>query len=448
MILPKSLDLKNSLPNKNEDEDLTFFRKEFLSIYNNMYCLKPLKEYILKSILERFQIIVTGNCDLREIELSLHILTMTIPIGDYNTYQDIQHIFHLLFNIDFSNFQSKYVLLSYFDITYRFIQFKINDKLVLTKLLKIYFSGIGLMNQDTAYSIQVSIIFNKLLDKLKNSLDEELTEYIIYSLKNYLENLIHLRNFNLICENAVNFNSLSIVSGIRTVGENLKTQIFDFVFQYFNNVIQIHGMDEEKFNEIAKIITNFLKSVGYEVTLGNKKIFENFFNNFIKDCYLNLINYNQNSSRTRYSLITILQRLIIILGKDSINFLAFLFNEQIKSNDNETLEDTIKLLGNSVQILKNDSISLVSEYFSYFFSIIKELNIPSSNISELEKNILSLYYHFVKVIANITTDIPETIFSASIKNFDFNELINLMINICCNIVDSTVKMDKFNLFYF
>lgn len=437
-MLPKSYDLKSTIPSKN-DEELNNFRKEFFNIYNNLYCLKPIKEYILKSILEKYEKIASGNCDLREVELSLFLLNLNISFADSNSFLEVQQILKYLFIIDFSTFQSKYVLLNYFETSYKYIQYKINDVIVLNRLLKIYFSPIGLMNSDLSYSSQVSIILNKLLEKLKNSLDPNSTEFIIYSLKEYFESLLSLNNFYVICENAVNFNSLSIVIGIRTVSENLKAQIFDFILHYFNRIIQIHGIDEEKFNEISKIITNFLKSVGYEVSLENKKIFIDFFNNYINNCYLNLANFGQNTSKAKYSLITILQRLLIILGKDSISFLAFFFNEQIKLNDVDIFEDTIKLLGNSVQILKKESSYLICEYFAYFFSSIKSYAIPTSNISEVEKNVLSLYANFVKLIANITTDNPEILFNCTIKNFDFNELINFMVLICCNIVDSTVN---------
>jgi len=294
------------------------------------------------------------------------------------------------------------------------------------------------MNHDLTYSAQVSVILNKLLEKLKANLDQNTTEYIIYSLKDYFESLLSLNNFHVICENAVNFNSLSIVVGIRTVSESLKAQIFQYITQYFNRIIQIHGIDEEKFNEIAKIITNFLKSVGYEVSTENKKVFVEFFNNFINNCYLNLANYGQSTAKTKYALVTVLQRLIIILGKESICFLAFFFDEQIKLNDSETFEDTVKLLGNSVQILKSHSAYLVSEYFAYFFMAIKNYIIPNTNISEVDRNVLSLYASFVKLVANVTTEVPEILFTCSIKNFEFNELINLLILICCNIVDSTV----------
>jgi len=436
-MLPKSYDLKIILPSKNDEEENNF-RKEFFTIYNNLYCLKPLKVYILKSIFEKYEKIANGNCDLREVELSLFLLNINISLAESNTYPEIPQILSLLYNIDFSNFQSKYVLLTFFDITYRYIQYKINDMEIFSKLLKIYFSQIGIMNQDLAYSSQVSLIFNKLLEKMKNNIDSNSIEYILFSLKEYFELIISLQNFYVICENAVNFNSMSIVVGIRTVGENLKSQIFDFILQYFNRVIQMHGIDEEKFNEIAKIITNFLKSVGYEVSPENKNIFIEFLNNFIKNYYLSLASYNQNTTRTKYSLITILQRLIIILGKDCINFLAFFFDEQIKHNDADILEDTIKLLGNCIQIIKKGSISLVSEYFAYFFSIIKRQNIPTSNISEVDKNILSLFASYIKLIANLTTDIPEILFNGSIKNLNFNEFINFVILICCNIVDATV----------
>lgn len=400
--------------------------------------MKPLKDYMLKSILEKYEKIATGNCDLREVELSLFLLNLNISFADSNSFPEVQQILNYLYNIDFSNFQSKYVLLNFFETSYKYIQYKINDVAVLTKLVKSYFSPIGIMNQDLSYSSQVSTIFNKLLEKLKSNLDSSLNEFIIFSLKEYFESLLSLNNFHVICENAVNFNSLSIVVGIRSVGESLKAQIFEFVLHYFNRIIQIHGIDEEKFNEVAKIITNFLKSVGYEVSAENKKVFVDFFNSFVNNCYLNLAHHGQNTTKTKYSLITVLQRLITILGKDSIIFLAFFFNEQMKHDDADVFEDTVKLLGNSVQILKKDSVHLISEYFAYFFSVIKTYTIPTSNISEVEKNILSIYANFVKLIANLTTDTPETLFSCGIKNFDFNELINIMILICCNIVDSTV----------
>jgi len=437
LLLPKNYDLKNTIPSKN-DEDLNNFRKEFFNIYNNLYCLKPIKEYMLKSILEKYEKIASNNCDLREVELSLFLLNLNILFADSNNYQEVQKILTYLYKIDFSNFQSKYVLLNFFETSYKYIQYKINDIAVLTKLLKTYFSPIGLLNEDLSYSSQISVILNKLLEKLKTALDANSTEFIIYSLKDYFENLLSLNNFYVICENAVNFNSMSIVIGIRTVSESLKTQIFEFVLQYFNRIIQIHGIDEEKFNEIAKMITNFLKSVGYEVSSENKKVFIDFFNNFMNNCYLNLANLSQNTSKAKYSLITILQRLIIILGKGSIVFLAFIFDEQIKQNDLDIYEDTIKLLGNSVQILKKESAYLLCEYFAYFFSVIKSYAIPTSNISEVEKNVLSLYANFVKLIANVTIEIPYILFTCAIKNFDFYELLNLMILICCNILDSTV----------
>ncbi len=398
-----------------------------------------MKDYMLKSILEKYQKIASGNCDLREVELSLLLLNLNISLADSNSFQEVEQILHNLYNnIDYSNFQSKYVLLNFFETSYKYIQYKTSDSAVLTKLLKSYFSPIGIMNHDLTYSAQVSVILNKLLEKLKANLDQNTTEYIIYSLKDYFESLLSLNNFHVICENAVNFNSLSIVVGIRTVSESLKAQIFQYITQYFNRIIQIHGIDEEKFNEIAKIITNFLKSVGYEVSTENKKVFVEFFNNFINNCYLNLANYGQSTAKTKYALVTVLQRLIIILGKESICFLAFFFDEQIKLNDSETFEDTVKLLGNSVQILKSHSAYLVSEYFAYFFMAIKNYIIPNTNISEVDRNVLSLYASFVKLVANVTTEVPEILFTCSIKNFEFNELINLLILICCNIVDSTV----------
>ena len=401
--------------------------------------MKPLKNFVLKSLLEKFQKISLGQSSLREVELALYLINVSFSYADSTNHQEINSIISLLFNINFSNFQSKFLVLNYFEATFKYLLFKINDFEILGNLLKLYFSPIGIMNEDFTYSAQVSAILNKLLDKSKNNLDK-LANYIIFSFKEYFELILKSNNLFLISENSVNFNSLSMIVGLKSVDEVTRYQIFEYVLQYFNKIIHFHGLDEEKFNEICKIITNFLKSIGYEVANENKKNFIEFFNDFINNYYLNLCNYTNTSSKIKYALITILQRLILILGKDSFNFLVFFFNEQVKVNDPEIMEDTMKLLQNSVQVMKKDSVILVSEYFNYFFAVVKSYNIPVNNISEIDKNIISLYSNFVKLIANILAEIPEVIFDNTIKNFNFSEILNFLYLISYEIVDSTVKI--------
>lgn len=444
LVLPRGYDLIHTVPSKN-DEELNSFRKEFFNIYNNLFCLKPLKEYILTSILDKFEKIADGNCDIKVVELSLFLINLNINFQDTSNFPQIQSIFSLLYKINFSNFQSRFVLLTYFETSFKYIQHKINDNQVLENLIRSYFSDVGILNQDLNYSVQVSTIFNKLIEKLKGTLNLELTEFIIGSLRQYFEHILSLNNFYLICENAVNFNSFSVAINIRSVNDDLKFKMFGFILNFFNNVIQIHGIDEDKFNELAKIITNFLKSIGYEVSKHHKSIFIEFFNNFINTCYLSLIHSlnNKNSAKTKYALITILQRLIVVLGSDSINFLSFFFSEQIRLNDPEIYEDTIKLLSNATQILKKESHGLISEYLFYFVALMKNYHIPKSNISEIEKNIISLYANFVKLVANITIELPEIFFMQTIKNFDFDYLVNLLYLIAYEIVDPTVRKDLY-----
>ena len=148
LLLPKNYDLKTTVPSK-DDEELHNFTKEFFNIYNNLYCLKPMKEYMLKSILEKFEKIASGNFEYtREVELSLFLLNLNISFADFNTYSEVQQILHYLYNIEFSSFQSKFILQAFFEISYKYIQYKINDMAELMKLLKTYFSPIGIMNQD------------------------------------------------------------------------------------------------------------------------------------------------------------------------------------------------------------------------------------------------------------------------------------------------------------
>jgi hypothetical protein len=100
------------------------------------------------------------------------------------------------------------------------------------------------------------------------------------------------------------------------------------------------------------------------------------------------------------------------------------------------LEDSIKLLSNLSQILKKGSISLIRQYFPYYLNIIKGYNIPKENISEISKNIISLFSIFVKLIANILIDIPEELFD---NNFNLKDLVDFLYQICIETTCSSVN---------
>jgi hypothetical protein len=434
MILPLKTDLINSYPNT-INEDILTLRKEYFSIYNNLFCLKPLKEYILKSILLKFEKIEKENCNLHEVELTLFLLNISIPYADTNTLQDIHLIYAYLFGINFSKFQSKCIILTYFDISFRYIQYKSNED-TIKNLLNIYFSPYGLMNQDLIYSNLVSIILNKLIEKLKSNLDINIIEICVISFKQYFDNIIQLNNYSIICENAINFNSISTCLSIKSVSEEIKLKMYGYLFDYLERCFQIFGVDEEKFNEYSKIIIQILKSIGQEISSDLKMVFNNFFNKFITNFYVRLAKINSNNNRIKNSLINILQRLIIILGPDCFQFLYLFFNQQQQINDTDNLEDSIKLLSNLSQILKKGSISLIRQYFPYYLNIIKGYNIPKENISEISKNIISLFSIFVKLIANILIDIPEELFD---NNFNLKDLVDFLYQICIETTCSSVN---------
>jgi len=426
MMLPLKIDLVNSYPNS-INEDILTLRKEYFSIYNNLFCLKPLKEYILKSILQKFDKIEKQNCNLNEVELTLFIMNITIPYADTNTLQDIHLIYSYLFSIDFSKFQSKCIILTYFDISLKYIQYKSYED-TIKNLLNIYFSPYGLMNQDLIYSNFVSIALNKLIEKLKTNMDIKTIEICVISFKQHFENIIGLNNFSIICENAINFNSVSICLSLKIVSEDIKLSMYGYLFEYLGRCFQIFGVDEEKFNEYSKTIIQMLKSIGHEISPELKAIFVNFFNEFINNFYVRLTIQNSNNFRIKHSLINILQRLIIILGADCFQFLFIFFNQQQQTNDSDTLEDCIKLLSNLSQILKKGSINLIRQYFPYYLNTMKGYNIPKDNVSEISKNIISLFSIFVKLVANILIDIPEELFNNN--NFNLKELVDFLYQIC------------------
>ena len=132
---------------------------------------------------------------------------------------------------------------------------------------------------------------------------------------------------------------------------------------------------------MIKILTTFIKSFTNEANQKIKEIYFYYMTAIIKDYYPQV----QSQTSVKYSIIIILQRLLIVLGKDSMNLIDYFLTNEIKYPTEDIFEDVMKLLHNSCQILKADAKPIVSKNFHYYFNLIKQVNIPKSNISDVDK---------------------------------------------------------------
>ena len=74
----------------------------------------------------------------------------------------------------------------------------------------------------------------------------------------------------------------------KNFNEERRQIIFKEILSTFDLIFIHFGLDNDKFNEISKCVTNFIKCIGFELNPNSKIIFIDYFNNFIKEIYLKL----------------------------------------------------------------------------------------------------------------------------------------------------------------
>lgn len=446
LIIPNDYDIQSSLLLGREDDEFFNFRKEFTTLYHNFFQVNPLKLFLITSLNNRLDTLAEGkgNLSIYEIELSLHLTNSlqnavsNADLQNLTVSEQFNKIIYHLFNIPFTNVNSDFILILYYETVYRYIQYIINNDNILIYVTKLYLSKKGIMHENSIVGTKICICFDKFVDKVKTQLGKmEIIYDISDTLKNFIQFLcVENKNFVLLCEYNIMFKTLCQTILQKNFNEERRQVAFKEVLSIFDIMFLNFGLDAEKFVEISKCITNFIKCIGFELNPNTKIIFVDYFNNFIKEVYLKL----GKSVKVDYAMITILQRLVTILGKDSIQYLEYFIESQIKFPEAEVFEDACKLLHNATQILKKESKSLVVNCFFYFFETLKNIKLPDTNISEIDKNILSIYSSFAKLIANVTTDIIEVLFeSGGMKNVDVGELINFLIYISYNVIDPNTR---------
>jgi len=155
----------------------------------------------------------------------------------------------------------------------------------------------------------------------------------------------------------------------------------------------------------------------------------------IKDYYPQV----QTQTSVKYSIIIILQRLLIILGKDGKNLIEYFLTNEIKYPGEDIFEDVLKLLHNTCQLLKVEAKPIIAKNFHYYFELIKQVNIPKSNVSDVDKILINFFFGFTKLVHHICLEFIESFFNGDILNVNPEELLTFLITVSIDICDTNTK---------
>lgn len=478
--------LDEDLNKYNEEENIFLLRKEFGVIYRNCYNIGILREYTIDLILNNLINLLNikdgqnnnnyniNSINKYDIEFCLFLINILfegfrgndLNNKEFNINGKLTQIFNILFSFPFTKVKNAdYVIICYYDNINRSMGNIINNPTAIEKIIKLYISDQGIFyNGKDFCKLKIINYFDRFLTKMKqnigkinlninyNILSNTIRDFInklIMSVKN-TKNFELLKNYNIL------FHSYGLIISFEKNMENKKIN-YEEALKLFNIMTnQLFISNDKKSNEdicelILNILIQFIHTISYEIKSDEiKKLFIDFFNNFIGSYCIKIINNKNTSLIVRY--INFMQRLLILLSNDSLKYLEYFFNNNFL-NPNTILE-CLKLLQNCVNYLKKGAKFLIKKTFNSFYIIISGFPMPKDNISEENKIIFNIYSEFVKAFSNICQEIPEVLFENNgIDNLNIMNLMKFLINVGSNFIESfqrkiTIKSIKYLCSFF
>jgi hypothetical protein len=444
----------------NED-DFFNLREELSIIYKNVYNINALKEYVIDSVINCIKNLLhinneqdmnkinVNNLNKYDIELCLHLINILqegFRLSDFNNNNSIKNkiisIYKILFSFPFTNINNAdYILLSYYDTINKGMEITINDKDAIAYIIKLYISDRGVFyNGKEFYKIRIVSYFDKFLSKIKkfnkikididfvslsNTIKESIYKLILFIKKT--KNYKILKNYTLL------FHSYGIIISF-VKDQQSKQNIYKDALKLFGDMIQeLNYNNDGQSNEIVcELILNcfiqFIQTVGMKIDSDEiKKLFMSFFDTFIES-YCNKIVNNKNSSLL-LKYMNFMQRILILLGVDSLKYLEYFFHNNNFLNYT-IICDYLKLLQNAINSLKKNSKVLIKRTFNTFYKYIEQFQFPKDNISEENKVLINMFLEFIKTFNSITSNIPDVLFENNgIDNLNVLNLIQFVLNI-------------------
>ena len=443
---------------KNDDDFFTL-RIEFSNIYKNTYNINILKKDMIESVLNNLIVLlkINNEQDMNKININsinkydiefclylINILQEGLRGNDFKDNENLSKIYKILFNYPFPNIKNAdFILLTYYDTFNKGMEYIINEDKAIEHILKLYISEQGVFyNGKDFYKIKIVSYFDRFLSKIKMNIQKmEKINFInmANTLKEYLYKLIiaikNSQNFQLLKDYCLLFHSYGIVISLEKKMDDKKI-LYEEALKLFIYIINELNTNNFQLNQaicevILDCVIQFIQSIQIRVKNSIddniKNLFINFFDNFIGSYCINIIDNKNNSLLLKY--INFLQRILILLGVNSLKYLEYFFLSDNCINLN-VLTDCLKLEQNTMTSLKKDSKMLIKKTFNNFYQIVMKCNFPNDNISEENKILINIFLEFVKTFGVICFEIPEVFFeNGGLDNISLLNLIDYVLNI-------------------
>ena len=447
--MPEDYSLDTDIDELDKDDDFFKCRAELSNIYKNSYNINIIKEFIIDSVLNNLKNLLKinneqdmSNININalnkfDIEFCLYLISILQEgfIGnDFankdNIGQKLSKIYIILFTYPFTKIKNNdYVLLSYYNTINRGLENIKNNKDAIEYIIKLYISEEGIFyNGKNFYLTKIVNSFDRFLSKIKMNIQKmdnmsfintakTVNEYIyklIIAIKNS-QNFQLLKNYNLL------FHSYGIIISLEKSIEN-KKYLYEEALKLLVDIINKLNSNNLQLNHC---VIQFIQTVPTKNDNNIRTLFINFLDNFIGGYCINILDNKNNSLLLKY--INFLQRVLILLGKDSSKYLEYFFlNNNLLSLN--IFPDCLKLEENIITSLKSDSKIIVKKTFNTFYQTVLQFNFPNDNISEENKILVNIFLEFIKTFGIITLEIPEVFFeNGGIDNLIFLNLVEFIL---------------------
>ena len=426
---------------KREDDEYFSFRKDFSTLYRNIYNMSVYKHSVLDSIISKSNHSYLQN-DLYHIEHLLYLIDIVLIQSNLtqkdNPYSDkLNNILSLLFTYPFHEANSDFILISYYETICKVLNHLSQNVPALEYILMLFLGKRGICIDNAQTGVRVVSLFDKFLSKTKTHLNKlNCISQAVVTVKSNIESIVNSNNFLLVIEYSLLFHCLSVLVSIET-NVDAKKQNYETALKLFITLFTKHQVDNDKFCEIMKCLTHFLKNFNTEIKDDTvRTLYINFFDVFISQFCNKVLSYKQH--KCLYAMITILQRILIILGKDAENYINFFYNPLNSFITNEIFEDAIKLVQNYINTCKKHTTMFIQKHFVIFYNVITQLQMPVNTIAESDKNVVSFYANFVKLTYTICLETPE-VFVIGVDGVELEMLFKLYRYIAVNAVEGSLR---------
>ena len=453
--------LEEDLTEYIDEDNLFLLRKEFIIIFRNCYNIPILKEFLIDFILNNLLTFLKININQNinsinkyDIEFCLFLINTLqesmnsndISNKDYiNLEFKLNKIYDIFYSFPFTKIKNAdYILLSYYDNINKGIIKIINNPNLIKNIIQLYISDEGIFYNGKKFcKIKIVNNFDRFMTKIKQVIGKKNIDINYNLLINIIkESIIKLildvkntKNFELLKNYSLLFHSYGTIISMNNNSENIINNYNEALKLFINmpNEFSNSSLNDDICELILNCLIHFIHSVDTKKYENIKKILSEFFDVFIGSYCIKVLNNKNNSLLLKY--IILLQRVLILIDINSLKYIEhFFINDYFNSN---IISECLRLLQNTISILKKESKSLIKKTMSTFFQFISKVPFPKDDISEENKIIININLDLVKIFNNICLDIPEVFFeNGGIDNINYINLIKSILNIGYNFKES------------